>query len=218
MTSESRSQSTADLSKVRDSGISKAQQPTKKNKTLSREDEIRLSGLLAGLSDRPVEDLSRPEVIDLDSGSNDENEQGDSEADDQDDDEDEDEDWADDTWNGEWKDEGDDVTMVQLQEPKTPAISSTSREVFVVTMVYEILDPVGYKDRELRGVYSHVLDANEAAQECAQRRRFTSKGDRYKERVYLDGTFHARAKGGQEQRLSVDVEVQQYTVRQEVAA
>lgn len=238
--SESRAPSTADLSKVRDSGISKAQQPKKENKTLSPEDETKLSGILAGLSDRSVGDMSRPEVIDLDSESSDESElessevaeddedgdKGQDEIEDEDEDEDEDEvedededdDWADDTWKDEWEEEGDDVTQVQLPQPKTSASPLTIRRVFIVTTEHEIRDPFDDKHHEMQGVYSHVLDANKAAQEHAQRRRFALEGDRYKERIYHDGTFHARAKGGRDERLSVDVEEQFYMVRQEAPA
>ncbi len=219
MPTEDRTPITADFSKVRDGGISKVQQPGKEKKTLSREDEVRLSGLLAALPDRPAEGSSKPEVIDLDSGSNDEGEDSEAAEDDEDGDEDEDEDEeeADDTWGDEWEDEGDDVTKVQLPQLKNPASSLTAREAFIVTTVHETRDPIDDKYHEVHGVYSHVLDANRAAQKYAQEQVFSQNDDRYKERIYIDGTFHARAKGGRDERVSVDVEVQQYTVRQEVA-
>jgi len=218
MPTEGRAPITADISKVRNGGVTKAQPTTKENKTLSSEDEVRLSGLLAGSSDRPAEEVSKPEVIDLDSGSNDD-EQEDSEVaeDDYDENEDEDELWVDDDWGDEWEDEGDDVTKVQLPQPKNPTSSLTTREAFIITTVHETRDPIDDKYHEVHGVYSHVLDANRAAQKYAQEQVFSQNDDRYKERIYIDGTFHARAKGGRDERVSVDVEVQQYTVRQEVA-
>lgn len=214
--SESRAPITADLSKVREGGVAKVQQPSKENKPLSREDEIRLSGLVAGISDGHAEEASKPEVIDLDSGSDDADELNGSEG--TDDEEDEGEEDGDEDEDEDWEDEGDDVTKVQLPQPKTPASSLTTRAAFIVTSVHEIRDPYEDKFHEVHGVYSHALDANKAAQEYARGWGFTQGGGRHKERVHFDGTFHARGKGGRDERISVDVEWKQYTVREEVAA
>jgi len=209
---------TADISKVHDGGVTKAPQTSRENKPLSREDEARALRVLAKVFDRPVEESSKPEVIDLDSGSGGKVEDTEEEDGAEDDgDEDEDELWADDTWEDEWEDEGDDVTKVALPRLKTTASFLTTREAFIVTSVHEIRDPVEDKYHEVHGVYSNVLDANTAAQDYAQGQGFTSDGDRYKERIYMDGTFHCKAKGGRDERISVDVEAKQYTVRQELA-
>lgn len=223
--SESRAPFSADFSKVLDGGVTKVQQPLKGSKPMSREDEVRLSEVVAGISNGHAEAASKPEVIDLDSGSDDADELNGSEgADDEEDedeedgDEDEDEEWADDAWKDEWEDEGDDVTKVQLPQPKPPPSSLTTRAAYIVTSVHEIRDPYEDKFHEVLGVYSHAPDANRAAQEYARGQGFTQDGGRYKERVHLDGTFHARGKGGRDERISVDVEAKQYTVREEVAA
>jgi len=227
MPTEDRTPITADLSKVRDGGISKVQQPGRENKTLSREDEARLSGLLAALPDRPAEESSKPEVIDLDSGSNDEGEDSEAAEDDEDEDEDketdgdeddEDEEVPDAEWEGGWEEDGDDITYVQLPVQKDPTYYLTYKEVFLVKFVRERLDQAGNTFHEVRGIFSHMLDANERAQELAQRGSFRAKGNRYKEHIHCDGTFHARAKSIGRECLSVDVEPAEFTVRKVAAA
>ncbi len=219
MPTEDRTPITADLSKVRDGGISKVQPAGKENKTLSREDEVRLSGLIAGLPDRPAGESSKPEVIDLESGSSDEGEDSEAAEDDEDGDEDEeDEEVCDAEWEGGWEEDGDDITYVQLPVQKDPTYYLTYKEVFLVKFVRERLDQAGNTFHEVRGIFSHMLDANERAQELAQRGSFRAQGNRYKEHIHCDGTFHARAKSIGRQCLSIDVEPAEFTVRKVAAA
>ena len=237
--SESRAPITADFSKVRDGGVTKVQQPPKENNTMSSEDQVRLSRLLAGRLNSPPKEGPKPEVIDLDNGSDDTDEQDedegaedeedegaeDEEDEDEDGNEDEDEDEdeyeheeeADAEWEEAWEEDGDNVTLVQLPQPKTPASSLNIQIVFIVTSLHEHRKPFEVQVHKVHGVYNHILDANKAAQVQSQGQGFMQHGERYKEIVFSDGTLHARAKGGQDERFSVDVEMKQYTVRNEAA-
>ena len=226
---EDRVPTTTDLSKVRSGGITKGPQAKTSRKPMPCEDEVRIYRPDRGYASALPDKNPKSEIIELDRESNDEEEEDgeseeeeDEESEVEDEEEDEEEDDDDDgasdcAWEEEWEEDGDAVTCVQLPEPQTPASNLTVQHVFVVTSEHEHRrDFFGDKFHEVHGMYSHIGDANRAAQKQAQG-SFMLHGDRYKEHVHCDGTFHVKAKGGRNERLSIDVKRVQYTVRKEVA-
>lgn len=223
---EGRAPATADHSKVRNGGITKAPQPSKLHIPLSQEVQERLIKELASHADDFVRKLSKPEVIEIESDSDEVEEVSDAEdeleevsdAEDEDDGyNSEDEAWrADQYWKDEWEIEDDAVTTVGLPQ-FTDITPIVTQEVFVVHFSSNFhLINLHYSHHVL-GIYNDQIDANMAAQEHALKHSSFGNCARYKERVYADGTFHARAKGAPGQEYFVDVKVEQYNVRDYVA-
>ena len=84
------------------------------------------------------------------------------------------------------------------------------RNVFAVTFEQEVGAYVGEMSQTILGIYRDLHDANRAAQEHSRKQPYQS---RHKERIYSDGTFHSRARGGQRERYNVDVSRVKYTER-----
>ena len=109
----------------------------------------------------------------------------------------------------EWEVEGDSITHVKLLK-KCLGSTVKQRNVFAVTFEQEVGMYVGEMNQKILGIYRDIHDANRAAQEHARKQSFKA---RHKERLYSDGTFHSRAKGGQRERYNVDVLRVKYTER-----
>lgn len=109
----------------------------------------------------------------------------------------------------EWEIEGDSITHVKLLK-KTLGSTVKQRNVFAVTFEQEVGACVGDMKQTILGIYRDFHDANRAAQEHSRKQPFKSRD---KERLYSDGTFHSRAKGGQRERYNVDVSRVKYTER-----
>ena len=109
----------------------------------------------------------------------------------------------------EWEEEGDPNTHVGLLK-KSYGSMLRQRNVFAITFEQEVGAYVGEMKQKILGIYCDIHDANRAAQEHSRKQPFKS---RHKERLYSDGTFHSRARGGQRERYNVDVSRVKYTER-----
>ena len=92
------------------------------------------------------------------------------------------------------------------------------QDVFAVTSALNCEENPPLHDREklhrFHGTFSHLQDANRAAQHYSQIVSINMNRKQYKETLDGEGAFHAYTKGDCNERLHVDVENMQHTVRQ----
>ena len=109
----------------------------------------------------------------------------------------------------EWEGGGGPITRLELPRERA-GLATRQRDVFAVTFECKGDGNNDISDDRIVGVYHDIQDANRAAHLYARQQ---GSDLRHKERVYGDGTFHARGQGGGGEWFHVDVSRVKYFKR-----